>query len=425
MNKEENKKNVFWIVPYREPVLSRGEGAWVEDTHGKRYLDLMSGQFSLPLGHSHPEHVQMLHTQAKKLLHTSTAYLSDDFLLGVEALNSITHSSLSKFTFLSTGAEAVEFALRYAKVFTKKEGVAALTHGYHGLTLQAQSLSMSGQYARPMVQGSHHLPTPTQELLMDHKAAKAHVADVIESSQRALKSAKGSLAALIVEPTISVGGMIFPPKGYFQGLQEIAHEHEALLVFDECQTGLGRTGKWFGYEDTGVVPDILVLAKGAGLGLPTSAVVMKKDIAEELEGNILHYSSHQNDPISGVSLAFLIEYVQKNNLLTHVTDMGVYLVEGLYKVAKKFPILKNPRGKGLMVAFDLSDACFTSTINSGQHLISLLEKNGVLIQTVRRGRTFRVLPAYTIKKNEVDFFLQALEKSLEELPVASSNKYES
>lgn len=409
---EEYKPYLFYLTPFNKPILRKGEGTWVEDVDGNRYLDLMSGQFSLPLGHAKKEFVEFLKTQAENILHTNNYYLTLEVLKGAKEVASLTSGDLKKVTFLSTGAEAIEFAIRHAKFYTQKEGIVSLTKGYHGLTLATQSISNEGIYAKPIVPKSYHIPVPDFINKSQGMDLEKYIDLVLEKSKKLLEEYKGQIAAFVLEPVISVGGMIFPPKKYFQGISKLIKEHNALLIFDECQTGLGRTGKWFGYEHFAILPDILVLAKSAGLGLPTSIVVMRDEIAAKLEGKIMHFSSHQNDPISGASVSFLINYIKQHLLLEKINKKGNYFINELIKLSKECPLLKNPRGLGLMIGFDLPKELFSDNFNPGKELSMLLEENGVLIQAVQRGHTFRVLPSYEISNEEIDYFTDVLKKCM-------------
>jgi len=409
---KENEDYLFKLTPFHTPVLKSGKGSKVVDVDGNEYLDLMSGQFSLPLGNGNKEFTKLLAAQAEKIIHTNTMYLSEEVLKGVKVLGSITAKDLNKSSFLSTGAEAVEFAIRHAKFYTGKEGIAAIDRGYHGLTLATQSITNEGIYAKPIVPKSYFIPTPNYLNRPSGVSIEDYMQDCLNKSRSILEAHKGEIAAIIIEPIISVGGMIVLTKEYMNGIQEIVNEHEALLILDECQTGLGRVGKWFGYEYFNVVPDILVLAKGAGLGLPTSIVVFKDHIAKSLEGKIMHFSSHQNDPISGASIEFLINYMKKNDTLNTINKRGEYLLKSLKDVSIESTLIKNPRGLGLMIGFDLPEELFSESFNPGKELILLLEEEGILIQATRRGKTFRILPSYEIEEKEIDMFITKLEKCM-------------
>ncbi|MGB2580225.1 MAG: aspartate aminotransferase family protein [Minisyncoccia bacterium] len=408
-------KNVFFAVPYRKMILKSGKGMWVKDVDNNLYLDMMSGQFCLPLGYSDAAVAKLIKRQLATLVHTNTMFLTEDVVRGARALASVVGKAPVKVFFLSTGAEAVEFAIRNAKAYSSKESLASLSVGYHGLTLATQALSNFGLYAKPMIPKTYHLPVPDWVNRPKSQTAEQFTKSCLKETEEVLRGAKGDLASIIVEPVISVGGMIFPQKEYFIGLAKIAKSHKALLIFDESQTGIGRTGTWFAYEHYGVVPDMIILAKGIGLGFATSAVVMKADIAKVLEGIVLHFSSHQNDPLSGATTDFLISYIKKQKMLRSITERGTYFLGKLRAIAEHHPIIVNPRGLGLMLGFDLDEKYFTNERNPGQELVSLLEKEGVLIQAVRRGKTFRILPAYIIKEKEIDIFIKKLDSCLKML----------
>jgi len=404
------KKYILNVAPFRVPIFDNGRGVHVTDLDGNTYLDLMSGQFCLPFGHAYEPFAKMISQQLRRLIHTNTLSLTTETLKGVKELASLSDNSLNKSILLSTGAEAVEAAIRFAKICTKKEGVVGISDGYHGLTLATQSISSGGIYAKPRVSQTYSIPTPHSSRSVDDNGIAT--IDYIQQAKQLLSDKKGTIAAFVVEPVISVGGMIFPHSSYFHELSKLAKDHEALLIFDECQTGLGRTGTWFGYQHYGVIPDVLVLAKIAGGGIPVSAVMVTDEVAAQIENVTVHFSSHQNDPLSGAILEFIISHMKSKKTLENVNKMGEYFLEQLISVSKTNPIIQNPRGLGLMLGFDLPSEYFIKGHNPGQELISLLEDRGVIIQAIRRGQTFRILPSYTIRQSDIDLFIEKLLSSI-------------
>lgn len=376
---------------------------------------MMSGQFCLAFGHSYKPFNDVVKKQLTQIIHTNTLTLTEEVGRATAALASIVHPSLTKSILLSTGAEAVECAIRYAKFCTKKDGIVGIQAGYHGLTLATQSISSGGTYATPRIPYSYSIPTPDVHELSPHDTPESVVNRCLEQTRAQLASERGKIAAFVVEPVISVGGMFFPPAAYFQGLKAIAQEHEALFIFDECQTGLGRTGTWFGYEHTGVIPDILVVAKIAGNGLPVSTVTMSREIAGLIEEKFIHFSSHQNDALSAAVLEFVIEHMKQQNTLAGINEQGEYLLTRLDHLSRQEPWIERPRGLGLMIGFDLPAQLFTRGNNPGQDLILHMEERGVFIQAIRRGRTFRILPSYLINRREIDKFISVLDKSFRAL----------
>ncbi|MCD8484168.1 aspartate aminotransferase family protein [Candidatus Woesebacteria bacterium] len=410
---DEYQKYVLEVTPFRAPILASAEGSYYKDIDGNRYLDLMGGQFCEVLGHGDEELAEVVYQQSKKILHTNTLCLTEEVLEACRALSEITNDTLQKTILLSTGAEAVECALRYARFYTKKDGIVSITNGYHGLTLATQSISSGGAYAHPLVPGSHFIPTPDWHNRPADVDGSEYIAEHLQAAEEYLSEFEGTIAAFIIEPVVSVGGMIYLPKEYFAGLAEIAKKHGALLIYDECQTGLGRLGTWFGYERTGIVPDILVLAKAAGLGFPVSAVMFSQEIAEAVEGKFIHFSSHQNDPFSARMVLHLINTIKKEDMLSKILETGEYFVSRLQELSKKSALLLRPRGEGLMISFDLPEEYFTETNNPGMRLIDLLEQRGVMVQAIQKGKTFRIIPSYRISRDEIDFCIETLETCLQ------------
>ena len=402
------ERYIFKVASFRKPVLKSGNGSFVEDLDGNKYLDLMSGQFCLGFGHLYPEFNKVVIKQLKKIVHTNTLSLTEEVFKAAKALSATTNGQLKKTLLLSTGAEAVEAALRYAKFFTQKEGVVGIEDGYHGLTLATQSISSKGLYAKPKVPLTFSIPTPDWINRPKNTTVDEFIENCLKISESQLQPFLGKIAAFIVEPIISVGGMIFPPKKYFQGIAQLAKKHNALLIFDECQTGLGRTGKWFAYQYFDIVPDILVVSKISGLGLPISAILLKDEIAKRVEGKYIHFSSHQNDPLGGAIIEFVIEHINKKNILKKINKSGMYFLNKLIILSKFQPWIKNPRGLGLMIAFDLPFNKYNEKINPGFDLINMIEDEGIIIQAIRQGKTFRILPNFLISNKEIDLFINKL-----------------
>jgi 4-aminobutyrate aminotransferase-like enzyme len=422
LNLEKSKKlwneyedNVIKITDFIEPVFKTGEGSYVLDVDNNKYLDLNAGQFCLGFGHSYKPFLKEINKQMTEIYHTNTLSMTEVVMKSLKALGSIAADNLNKGILLSTGAEANECAIRYAKYVSGKNKVMGLDKGYHGLTLATQSISSGGKWANPCVEGSISVKTPDYLHRSENKNKKNYIYECINDIKEKLSRNKGEVAALVIEPIIAVGGMIYPPKEYFQKIRELCDKFDVLLIIDECQTGMGRTGKWFAYEHYGIKPDILVSGKSAGLGIPVSAVVFDDKLVEKIENGIMHFSSHQNDPLAAAALLFMIEEMKDKELLTEINKKGNYCLKKLKKLSNESNWLKNPRGKGLMLAFDLPFDKYNKNINPGHELMEIMMKNGVLIQAIRQGKTFRVLPNYFISYKEIDFFIEVLKKSLNEL----------
>lgn len=409
---EDKKKYLFKATNFIEPIIVKGKGSYVWDIEGKKYLDLNSGQFCLTFGHNYTKFNKVINEQLKKIHHTNTLTLSQNIIEVAEKIAKINKGNLIKTIFLSTGSEANECAIRYARFITGKELIVSLDKGYHGLTLASQNATMSGVWARPEVK-SLYVRTPdryhdeNENITRDELLSKC-----IANLETCIKDNYSKIAAFIMEPVIGVGGMVELPKIYVQKVRELCSKYQIILIFDECQSGYGRTGKWFAYEHFDVIPDIVTTAKAMGMGFPVSAVTFSQEVVEKIEGKITHFSSHQNEPLSAAIVSFVIDEIENKNLLRKNTQTGEYLLNKLKKLSKKYSLIKNPRGLGLMCGFDLNEEIIKENKSIVYSFPKLLEKEGVLIQAVRQGRTFRLMPNYLIKKIEIDDFIKKLEKVL-------------
>ena len=417
----ENEKYLLKVSQFIEPILVSGNGCYVSDADGKRYLDLNSGQFCLCLGHNHEEFRDLIDSQLKKIYHTNTQTLTPEVFLAAKDIANIMGDNLQKTIFLSTGSEANECALRYARHVTKKNIVVGMNKGYHGLTLASQALTMGGLGARPQ-QDEYNLSMDCEGNNPD------------DELEELIKKSNNSIAAVILEPIIGAGGMVYLDESFVQKIRRVCTQHDILLIFDECQTGFGRTGKWFAFQHFDFTPDIVVCAKSMGMGFAVSSVTFTSEVAEKIERNVHffsqmkndplsclesmgdfippHYCSHQNDPLSCVIVSFVIRTIKENGLLDKISSLGEYFLERLKHLSSKFPLVLNPRGLGLMLSFDFPLDVLIKFPSTPKDFLLELEKRGVLLQAIRKGLTFRLLPAYTITQNDIDFFVSQTEAAL-------------
>lgn len=415
-NIKNNETYLFKATEFIEPLIVKGNGCYVWDTNGNKYLDLNSGQFSATFGHNYKPLNKIVSEQMKKIHHTNTMVLTPEVYEAAQKMASINSKDLSKTIFLSTGAEANECAIRYAKFISNKEMVISLSKGYHGLTHALQNLTMSGEWAIPKVSTYRNSITPDLLYKEMDISDDEYIKFCLNNLKQLLEENKNKIAAIIMELILGVGGMIILPKEYVKEVRKLCTENDIILIVDECQTGFGRTGHWFAYQYYGIIPDIVVSAKSMGAGLPVSAVTFKKELVEKIEGKITHFSSHQNEPLSARVVSFVIDTIIENNILEKNRVIGKYLLDELMNISKKTSLLINPRAVGLMVAFDLPIQMVEKTRRKiTEDLIKLLLEKGVLIQAIRKGVTFRIIPSYIIEKRDIDFFLKKLEESLHEL----------
>lgn len=411
----EYSQYIFKATGFIEPIIDRAEGSYVWDVDGNKYLDINSGQFCLVFGHAHKPFIDMVTKQMEKIYHTNTMTLTTELFEAAKELGDINDGDLKKSIFLSTGAEANECAIRYAKFITGKNKIISLNKGYHGLTLGTQSITMDGIWARPKVPGSISIETPDLNYPIKTFSKDEFWQMCIDDIYMKINKNKGEIAAIIVEPILGTAGIVIPPKEYFKILREVCNENDILLIFDECQTGIGRTGKWFCYQNYEIVPDILVTAKAIGMGLPVSAVTLRSSILKDFEGSITHFSSHQNDPLAASIISFVIRHIKKNDMLQQINEKGQYLLNKLLQIESESNLIKNSRGLGLMLGFDLPIDLVDENREITNLFISLMQECGVLVQAVRKGATIRILPSYTISYKEIDFFINSLKDTLDRL----------
>ena len=263
-------RHVLMASPYKDPIIAEARGCTFTDVDGNEYLDLSSGQICAIAGHGHPALLERVRTQMGRVAHTGTSFFSPVVLEASEQLCRVAPESLTRCLFLSTGAEANEYAIRLAKTYTGRTGMLAMTKGYAGLTLQTSSLTNYGKSAHPLVPGTGYILVPDPTACPSGQEPLKWAIELLHQSLEINRGLLHNVAAIIVEPILSAGGLIVLPDGYLRELRRVADDIGALLIADEAQTGMGRTGRWFGVDHDGITPDVLVVAKGAGGGFPSA-----------------------------------------------------------------------------------------------------------------------------------------------------------
>lgn len=390
------------VIQFSEKIISKGKGSWIYDEDGAKYLDLNAGQFCSILGHSNSSLKKEILKNLDEIQHTNSGMLSSKIIEAAERLNFISGEMNARSIFLTTGSEAVEFAMRYAKNIKNRNGVICFNKGYHGLTLGSQSVTYGGQYAYPKVENIFSIEVPTKDNYLEKIKEIEKI--LIENS---------NIAMILLEPIVSVGGMLLPPREYFIKLKNLSEKYEVFLVFDESQTGMGRTGTWFYYQSLECTPDILILSKGIGGGFPVSAVLFNEKVIPKDGLKLTHYSSHQNDPFLGAIVIEIINYISENNLLEEISKKGKYFYKRLKKLSEEYDIITAPRGKGLMLGFDLKIRDIDNYREVSKKFLKRIEEQGVILQATNGGQTIRILPNYLITYEEIDICIKALDYVLD------------
>ncbi len=407
---------------FAEARIVRARGTCIYDADGREILDFTSGQMSAILGHGHPEIVEVIARAARELDHLHSSFLSDPVIALAEALAAMLPPGMDRVLPLSTGGEANEAALRIAKTVTGGWEVVAFDRSWHGVTGGAAATTFSGgrRGHGPTVPGVLTLPTPhayrspfAREGRHDWRAELEFGWETID------RQSTGNLAAVIVEPILSSGGIVELPEGYLAALAEKARERGMLLILDEAQTGMGRTGTTFAFERDGVVPDILVLSKTLGAGLALSAVVTTAAIEETCHARgFLFYTTHAADPLPAAVGVKVCEIVQRDRLAERARDLGHYLKGALHDLQQRHAAIGDVRGRGLLLGVELVEDRQSKrpAHELGAAVARRCLELGACLNIGRRAQNslFRIAPPLTVARDEIDRAIGILDRALAE-----------
>jgi 4-aminobutyrate aminotransferase-like enzyme len=413
-------KHVLMAMPYADEVIVEASGCMIKDADGRELLDLASGMFCCVLGHNHPRFIDRVSNQVRELLHTGTQFVSPAVLQAGYQLTQVAPGQLERAIFLSTGTEANEFAFRLAKAYTGRTGIAGFSRGYYGTSLATKSCSSLFSHtlrdSLPTVPESVRLPIPPECIGCFTGANESDCNLDCLKNLDAWVGDWSNIAAIVVEPVLSAGGMLFPPRGYLRTLQSIARENGSLLIVDEAQTGFGRTGKWFAIEHHDVEPDILTLSKSVGNGFPVAAVITTSEIGEKVvsEG-FWNLSSHQSDPVAAAAVSAVIDIVREENLLDRARETGDYFVARLREASERQPALAHVRGQGLMIAFDIYVPDPEKAADISNAFMYVCRQRGVHLTYGYGATNIRIIPPLVITRSEIDFAVHTISAALEDV----------
>jgi acetylornithine/N-succinyldiaminopimelate aminotransferase len=388
-NWQELEQKFYMRIINRLPVtLVRGKGARVWDTEGKEYLDFVAGSAVNSLGHCHPVVVNALTEQAKTLIHTSNLFYTIPQIQLAELL--VGNSCLDRVFFCNSGAEAnegaIKLARRYGKLHLKGAyEIITAAGSFHGRTLATVAATGQDKHQQP------YIPLPGGFVQANY--------DDIEAIEAATSN---RTCAVMVEPIQGEGGVNVPHDGYLKEIRTWCDEKGILLILDEIQTGIGRIGTLFGYEQYGVEPDIMTLAKGLAGGVPIGALLAKERASVFVPGD--HGSTFGGNPLVCAVGVATLKFVIDNNIPAKVKKMGQYFVDGLEKLKAKFRFISEIRGRGLLLALGLTD-------NIAEELVRGCLKEGLLVNPVKPN-ALRFMPPLIITEKDIDEALSILEKVL-------------
>jgi 2,2-dialkylglycine decarboxylase (pyruvate) len=406
-------------------LIVEARGSFVMSASGRRILDFTSGQMSAVLGHSHPDVVETVRRSSDTLAHLFSGMVSPPLITLAQRLSETLPDPLEQVLLLTTGAESNEAAIRLAKLVTGKHEIVSLSRSWHGMSLAVANATYSAgrRGYGPAAPGNFALPTPdvyrpdftTSDGQLDWRRQLDFGFGLIDAQS------VGSLAACIVEPILSSGGVIDLPVGYLAALQQKCRERDMLLIVDEAQTGLCRTGAWYAFERDGIVPDILTLSKTLGAGLPVAAVVTTAEIGQAArDRGFLFFTTHVSDPLAASIGLTVLDVLQRDRLEVAAAEHGDFLTCGLEELALRHPSIGDVRGRGMMVGVEL--ICDRTTKQAAGELGSAVTARcfelGLhmnIVQLPGLSSIMRIAPPLTASTDELSLGLEIFDQALTEL----------
>ncbi|AJY75420.1 aspartate aminotransferase family protein [Paenibacillus beijingensis] len=398
--------------------IVKGSGSYLWDEHGRKYLDFASGVAVTNVGHNHPYVLEKAKAQMDELVHGGhNVVYYPVYVELAEKLNALNGGDRKTY-FSNSGAEVNEGAIKLAKKVTKRPGIISFKRSFHGRTIATTTLTASNSAYRRDYEGL--LPSV---YYAEYPYALRSGLSEEEETQRCLKSldeifqfliAPDQVAAIIMEPVQGEGGYIVPPVEFVKAIRDICDRHGILLIFDEIQTGFGRTGLMFAWEHFGVQPDILTLAKGIASGFPLSALVARKDLMDQWPGGS-HGGTYGGNPVACAASLATIELLE-NGLLDNANAMGRYLVAQLQQLQQQYPGIKDIRGLGLMIGMEM----WTSDGQPDHDTITklkdkALEKGVILLTCGTERNVIRFIPSTAVNKEEIDEAVAVIKEALAEI----------
>lgn len=401
-------------------VADRAEGSYIYTDDGRKLLDFTSGIGVTNTGHCHPRVVEAIREQAGLFLHAQVnLVIHKPMLQLVEELRRIAPPSIDSFFFANSGAEALENAVKIAKVATGRQNVIVFNGSFHGRTHATMALTTSKTIYRsgfaPLPAGIYVAPFPYAfNLKMTEEQASQYALEQLEyllASQTAPKET----AAILIESVLGEGGYVVPPASFMKGLREICDKHGIMLIFDEVQSGFGRTGKWFALEHFGVVPDIITAAKGIASGMPLSAVFTRTDIMKKLDVGSIGGTYGGNAVACAAGVA-TIRAMRDEKMLENAAEKSIQLMMGLRKLQEEYPLIGDVRGLGLMVGTEfVVDGSRAKAKQLVKDVIHSAEGKGMLLLSCGTyDNTIRWIPPLNVTSQQINGGLKIFGEALKE-----------
>jgi 4-aminobutyrate aminotransferase len=413
--------------PHVAPVYTRlftiqsdhAEGCYIYSEDGKKYLDFTCGIGVTNTGHCHPKVVQAIREQAGLFLHAQTNIIVNKPMMQlIEELRTIVPPSIDGFFFSNSGAEAVEGAVKLARFATGKPNIIVFSGSFHGRTAGAMALTTSKTIYRsgyqPLPAGVFVAPYPyAYKLGMNEARTTEYCLNALEELLLS-QTSPAETAAVLIEPELGEGGYVVPPAAFLKGLRELCDRNGILLIFDEVQSGFGRTGKWFAQEHFGVVPDIMTIAKGIASGLPLSGVFSRLDLMKKwMTGS--HGGTFGGNVLSCAAGVATIRAMRDEDMPGNAARRGVQLTTGLRKLQEEYPIIGDVRGLGLMIGTEFSVNGKPASKTFTKNIIHACEERGMLLLNCGTyDNVIRWIPPLIVNEQQINDALKIFGQAMEE-----------
>ena len=395
---------------YREPVaIDSASGVWLHGTDGRTYLDAYN---NVPaIGHSHPAVTAAVTAQLSKL-NTHTRYLTEPIITYSERLLAKFPAELDRITFACTGSEAIDLAVRTARAATGKQGIIITEHAYHGTTVAAAGLSPSLGPNNPI--GEHVVTIPSIDTARTPaEEVGPRLLASVESAIRALDASGSGVAAIILDSIFSSDGVQTDPAGFLAPVVQAVHNAGGLYIADEVQPGFGRTGAWWGFERHGIVPDLVVLGKPMGNGVPISAVVGTSAAQEKFGSLVRYFNTFGGNPVSIAAATAVLDVIEQDDLVAHAATVGAQLLTGLREIGASHEQVIDVRGAGLFLAmeFGAHDAARTPDTDLAARVVNGMREEGILISASGpAANALKIRPPLPFSSEHADQLLETLDR---------------
>ena len=421
------QENLPYLSPvwthYTPIIVDHAQGAYIYDLEGNAYLDFTCGIAVTNTGHCHPKVVEAIQRQAGQLLHGQVNIVVHKPLLElVDVLRTILPPEMDGFFFSNSGAEAVEGAIKLARMATGRPNIVVFQGSFHGRTTGTMALTTSKTVYRagyqPLMAGVFVAPYPY---------AYRYGWDAEQTSQWCLEeleyllltqTAPAETAAFLVETVLGEGGYVVPPASFLRGLRDICDRHGILLILDEIQCGMGRTGKWFAFEHIGILPDIMTVAKGLASGMPLSGVFSHMDLMKKwIPGS--HGGTYGGNAVAAAAAVATIEAMKEDHMVENARDRGIQLISGLRHLQEEFPVIGDVRGIGLMVGSEFRTVDGKPEKAVAKAVAHYCQENKLLMLTCGPwDNTIRWMPPLIVSEGQIDQALKIFAAALQEIEQA-------